>query len=669
MVGRFGTLRCGLTSPWMIVTVLAVVVVLPAHAQEGITIRRDLRAVRVAQPPVIDGDLSDPCWQEAAKLERWTDVLYSNPVQDQTIGYLGFDDKNIYVAFRAFDSQPTGILARETKRGTRFTGYDDFVAFAIDPFHTHQFRDRAFFIINPIGTQFAHLMGDRAVKLEWEGKWQAAAKIVSDGWTGEMAIPWAILNYPAAKGPVTAGINMDRFQQRTKIHSLWCNYGPQELNELEGHWVGVQFPPYRPSLSLLPYASIGWREKRGASLRSGVDARYTPTPLLTLVGTINPDFENVEEAVEGIDFSYGPRFVPDRRPFFQEGASIYSAGGIPGRYFHSRQIGPFDTGVNLYGKLNQRDTIGMLAAVDWGQRADWILRGRHAFGETSNVNIALMNRDDEAVTNRVLVLGEDFRRGFWNFDTSAATSWVSGQTTGSAGNAFFIYRSPRWLLEVAPHFVEPGFRDDLGFIPFTDYKGLNNFLLYETEWRRGPIRGMSAGGSTRDSHHYDGRLFRQQREVFAGLQTRNDYSFSLGWSGGRFEEFDDSVITVRVRARVSDPFHNFGIGLEHGRRAGDPITFLTPSATWRFGNKLTLGINSAILHHTEDRQQHVVTFNYDFSPQQGIGGRVVAQTGGTNGYLAYRRSGYGGVETFLILGDPNALKFRERVVLKVVWAM
>jgi hypothetical protein len=47
----------------------------------------------------------------------------------------------------------------------------------------------------------------------------------------------------------------------------------------------------------------------------------------------------------------------------------------------------------------------------------------------------------------------------------------------------------------------------------------------------------------------------------------------------------------------------------------------------------------------------------------------VAQTGGTNGYLAYRRSGYGGVVTFLILGDPSALKFHERVVLKVVWAM
>ena len=47
----------------------------------------------------------------------------------------------------------------------------------------------------------------------------------------------------------------------------------------------------------------------------------------------------------------------------------------------------------------------------------------------------------------------------------------------------------------------------------------------------------------------------------------------------------------------------------------------------------------------------------------------MAQTGGTNGYFAYRQSGYGGVERYLILGDPNAKKFTPRIALKVVWAM
>jgi hypothetical protein len=47
----------------------------------------------------------------------------------------------------------------------------------------------------------------------------------------------------------------------------------------------------------------------------------------------------------------------------------------------------------------------------------------------------------------------------------------------------------------------------------------------------------------------------------------------------------------------------------------------------------------------------------------------VAQTCGKNLYFAYRRSGYGGVETFFILGDPNARKFKRRIMTKVIWPL
>src|SRR5207249_3134872 len=144
---------------------------------------------------------------------------------------------------------------------------------------------------------------------------------------------------------------------------------------------------------------------------------------------------------------------------------------------------------------------------------------------------------------------------------------------------------------------------------------------------------------------------------------------SFGWEGGRFEQFHDSVYRVQLGARASDPFHNYGLGYSWGRRAAAPYQFVTPYATWRFGRKLTLGVASSLLFHTRDEQQHIATFNYDFSPKQGIGGRLLAQTGGTNGYFSYRHSGYGGTETFFILGDPNAARFRKRVVFKVVWAM
>src|SRR5205807_10211163 len=94
------------------VAALLLVAAQPAYPQEGVTFKRNVPAVRFTTPPVIDGDLSDPCWQQAAKLDRFTDELYSNTVKDQTIVYLVYDDKNIFVAFNTFDRQPSSFVSR-----------------------------------------------------------------------------------------------------------------------------------------------------------------------------------------------------------------------------------------------------------------------------------------------------------------------------------------------------------------------------------------------------------------------------------------------------------------------------------------------------------------------------------------------------------------------------
>jgi hypothetical protein len=617
---------------------------------------------------------------------------------------------------------PGGIVARETKRGTRFRG-EDTVAVAFDPFHTHQFADRSFFIVNPLGTQFAHLSGGRGTKLEWEGAWRAAAKRDDRGWTAEMAIPWAILNYPATRAPAVVGINFDRYQQRTNTHSWWSNLGQFEDNTLDGHWQGVLLPRFRPFYSLLPYVvprygrtgseDGGGRAGEDGRIRFGIDGRAALSPTLTLVGTINPDFENVEQAVESVDFSYGERFVPDRRPFFQEGQGVYEVGGIAGEFFYSARVPAFDTGLNLYGKLSPRDTIGLLAAYDAGNQTDWLLRGRREISESVGVDFALINRDarpgnplptdpsapDPAPpasprlrNNRVLVAGERWRiNRSWDLNGSWAGSWVNGRRTGDTANAFLRYHNGGWFAQIAPHYVRPGFRDELGFIPFTDYKGVITDVSYNREERGGPFRFWYAGVGTNHSDRFDGRLFRRARNVNAGLRTRgSDLGLNVGWNGGRFasEEdvvFNDRVWNVSLRANASDPFHTYGLGYGAGRRAGAAYSLLTPFVTWRFGSNFTLGASSQILRHIQNREQHILTFAYDFSAREGLGGRIIVSdtpgrgtgdasgdgnAGGTSGYIAYRRSGYGGTETFLILGDPNARRnFAQRVALKIVWSL
>jgi hypothetical protein len=42
---------------------------------------------------------------------------------------------------------------------------------------------------------------------------------------------------------------------------------------------------------------------------------------------------------------------------------------------------------------------------------------------------------------------------------------------------------------------------------------------------------------------------------------------------------------------------------------------------------------------------------------------------GTNACFAYHCSGYDGVETFFIPGDPHATRFKRRIITRVIWPM
>ena len=113
-----------------------------------------------------------------------------------------YTDKAIYIGLHLYDDMPDKIVARQVKDQTRIDG-EDWVSFSLDPFHIHQFSDRSFFIVNPLGTKYAHLATGRAEKSEWIGLWKTAAKIVEGGWVVEMEIPWQMLDYPNTSEPVS----------------------------------------------------------------------------------------------------------------------------------------------------------------------------------------------------------------------------------------------------------------------------------------------------------------------------------------------------------------------------------------------------------------------------------------------------------------------------------
>jgi hypothetical protein len=71
---------------------------------------------RLSQPIRIDGDLSDPSWSEAAKIETFyeTNVGDNVPPPVQTTGWVGYDSRFFYVAIRCEDPDPKKIRAART---------------------------------------------------------------------------------------------------------------------------------------------------------------------------------------------------------------------------------------------------------------------------------------------------------------------------------------------------------------------------------------------------------------------------------------------------------------------------------------------------------------------------------------------------------------------------
>ena len=641
-------------------------------AEERQTVQKDLPAVKTDQSPTIDGVLDDVCWRDAPQAIGFTDERTEKPAKNQSVGRVVYTDIAIYVGLHLYDDMPDKIVARQTKDQTRIRG-EDWVSFSLDPFHTHQFSDRNFFLVNPIGTKYAHLATGRAEKSEWIGLWKTAARIVEDGWIVEMEIPWQMLDYPDTRKPVRMGINIDRLQQRTGERSWWCNLGVQEFRENDGHWIDVLPPPRKRELKVLPYLIGGISEtetsvgttsqgEREYTARAGTDLRYEVTPQLRLIGTANPDFENIEQAVEGIDFSYGERYVSDRRPFFSEGGNVYRLG----RVFHSRRIVDMDGGLKLFGKIGKNTSVGTLGTYHRNNQ-NVILQASQSLTATSNISAAFLShhhRDTGA--NNVGYLSGDVRRGKLSVGSSLIQT-SAGESDGRNGFVSLGYNGSLFQPYLSTFFVDPDFVNRLGYRPFTGYRGIGLGSFIKNEWREGFFRRVSASIESQISDTYEGEVFRRYFYVSSLILTHSDYALAAGWRGGQFEEFSDSVFSIGFRARASDRFNNVGITYNWGEQAGATIHRISGNLNLRaYG--FTAGLSSQIQWHFERRYQQILTLTYDFSPALSLGSRLIWQAEGVNIYFALRRSGYAGTDFFIILGDPNASEFKQHFVAKVIRA-
>jgi Domain of unknown function (DUF5916)/Carbohydrate family 9 binding domain-like len=372
--------------------------IVAANAQSSIKI------TQTDSPPKIDGVLTESEWNVATK----TELAYQKEPQEndkpteKTEVYLAFDKENLYVAFHAFDSTPSGIRSPISKRDS--IGNDDSVSIWLD---TYDDRRRAYvFRFNPLGIQEDGIFTQADVgNLSWDGILESKGNLTTDGFIVEAIIPFKTLRYQI-NDKRTWGLHLFRYIARKQERSTWAktSLANADLFSQMGSLEGIDDIFSGRTLDIIPTVTLsnnGERELQNGvpvlnkinRVDAGLTVNYSITPNLTLSATVNPDFSQVENDVPQVSINQRfPLFFPERRPFFLEGSEVFRGvfDSAP-RIIDTRQIVDPDWGIKLNGKIG-KNSIGFLSASD-NSAGFRVSLGDANFGKNAQFNIVRYSRD------------------------------------------------------------------------------------------------------------------------------------------------------------------------------------------------------------------------------------------------------------------------------------
>ena len=147
--------------------------------------RATLRAVRITEPPIIDGRLSDEVWAQAPAADHFTqrDPNEGQAATERTEVRVLYDDVALYIGARLYDKDPALISRRATARDEHPDA--DSVTIFLDPRHDH--RTGVTFTVTAAGSQYdSVLSNDTFQDASWNAVWLSAVSHDGQGWSAEI---------------------------------------------------------------------------------------------------------------------------------------------------------------------------------------------------------------------------------------------------------------------------------------------------------------------------------------------------------------------------------------------------------------------------------------------------------------------------------------------------
>ncbi len=492
----------------------------PAHASGGSATRTapptaTFGVTRATSPIRIDGVLDEAAWERATAVPlayEWSpgDNI---PAPVRTDCLVTYDDGYFYVAFRAHDPRPQEIRSPLMDRDDTDTLIQgDHVGIMIDTFNDER---RAFeFRVNPRAVQADAIFSeqDGIEDFSWDMIWDARARVTDNGYVVEVALPLKQLRFPGGGTPQVWGFEAFRSWPRNvrhRISSMYRDRNKQCILCQENKLSGIEGLLPGRNLELDPTLTSTRTDRLDSSETgltsgkidgaAGLTGRWSVTSDLTLNGTINPDFSQIEADVAQLDVN--TRFAlyyPEKRPFFLAGLDYFST---PIQTVFTRTVADPYGGLKLTGK-HGANALGVFvtldrfnnllipanqgssnASVDEKTTAA-VVRFRRDIGAGSTIGGLYAGREAKDYHNRQYGIdtfirispSKSLRIQLLRSDTTYPLQIAEdyGQSSRAfGGEALFTdfqHQSRKWLGYASFEAYSPGFRSDSGFVSRVDYR-------------------------------------------------------------------------------------------------------------------------------------------------------------------------------------------------------
>jgi hypothetical protein len=664
----------------------------PARADTAAAFAID--AVRVSEPPNLDGNLDTPAWRSAAQVELGWDLTYQRPAPERTTAYLLYDDAAIYVAWRSWQASPP-VATQHTDDVGGLTA-DDRVLVRLWPDGSAGFAYR--FLVNPAGAHSATSSENAA----YAPSWRSVAVTRPDGWIAMAAIPLKIMK---SSGTPAWRIQFSRGIVAANDAVMWA-YEKNASSDgdvtyagtLRGLRVNLVTARPQPRFALYALGQVGTAATGGETSALGADLSLPLTRKTAFVGTFHPDYSNVERDQQTISPTEFARSFSEVRPFFTQLLNYFNNVNcnncIDYRLLYTPSIPTPRSGYAVEGnegllKFAAFDAVGSgLTRADNAQslrystpdttrsflyqRVGADLPGLHDVTQMWQANISNRPRN----TGGYVTYADE--RGTMVSDPSAATWREAGAWTQSPTAGFYTA-----LRKIGGQYAP--------FDGFTEHNDIAGYSLYGFKtWNFGPSAFIQSLTVAHSFDLYHGAIGMNQFDSNPSLSLNTRTQFGLSVSLGdnflalgpnQAYDFNQNGVSLSYKGQTATPT---SLSYFVGRFGNGNLRSWFRSTTLKLSSRTSTTFEADDTRYAADGgaayaqwlMRGSLAYEINRGTSLAVGLRKIVGTAppvfgppsalnATNVSLALHRR-LRADELFVVYGDPNVLYTRPAAIVKYV---